>query len=71
MTRIRNWTAPSISAASSSSLGMLEKYPIMIQVQNGMVSIGKTSTMLQYELSSPSERTIWNSGMNSSDSGIR
>jgi len=39
--------APSISAASSSSLGIDWKYPIMIQVQNGTVSVGYTSTMLQ------------------------
>src|SRR3954452_14075413 len=35
-----NQEAPSMIAASSSSFGMEAKYPIMIQVQNGTVSVG-------------------------------
>ena len=35
-----NQLAPSIRAASSSSFGIEAKYPIMIQVANGTVSVG-------------------------------
>ncbi len=40
LTRICQRMAPSISAHSSSSYGMVLKYPISSQVENGISSVG-------------------------------
>ena len=58
-------------AASSSSLGIDEKYPIISQVQNGTLKVGYTSTSTQQLFNNPSQPTILNKGINKSVSGTK
>src|SRR5579859_5961265 len=62
---------PSIRAASSSSAGMLLKYPTSSHVQNGTVKLRYTSIRLWILFARSSVDTIVNIGMKSSEDGTR
>src|SRR5215510_9040164 len=63
--------APSIRAHSSSSLGMVLKYPISSQVQNGIRNVGYVRMSAHGVLPSENSRMMLASGMNSNVGGTR
>src|ERR1700737_1284237 len=71
LVRICQRLAPSISAHSSSSNGMVLKYPISSQVENGIRFVGKG----RISANGVSNRPYWNTtvanGMNRIDGGTR
>src|SRR5258708_15191609 len=70
-TRICQRVAPSISAHSSSSKGMVRKYHISSQVQNGIRKVGYVRISAQVVSNNPSLKTMSASGMNRIDGGTR
>src|SRR5512134_1805730 len=73
MIRTIAWTrdAPSMRAHSSSSLGIVLKYPIMSQVQKGMRKVGYVRISDHGVSPSRKLRMISASGMKSSVGGTR
>src|SRR6185369_13575039 len=69
--RIWKRVAPSIKAHSSSSYGMVRKYPINSQVQNGIRKVGYVRISAQRVSNRPSWNTRWASGMNRIEGGTR
>src|SRR5512132_2601789 len=63
--------APSMRAHSSSSLGMVLKYPMSSQVQNGMRNVGYVRMSAHGVSPSWKVRMILASGMKSSVGGTR
>src|SRR4030095_8148316 len=63
--------APSMRAHSSSSLGIVLKYPIRSHVQNGIRNVGYVRISAQGVLPSWKSRMMSASGMNSNVGGTR
>src|SRR5262245_54188156 len=66
-----NRVAPSMRAHSSSSFGMVLKYPIRSHVQKGMRKVGYVRMSAHGVLPSEKLRMMSASGMNSSVGGTR
>src|SRR5438876_3440527 len=62
---------PSISAHSSISLGIVRKYPMRSQVQNGTRKVGYVTIRAAMESVRPSALTTWDSGRNRRLGGTR
>src|SRR6266581_1365499 len=69
--RICHRLAPSISAHSSSSNGMVLKYPMRSQVENGIRMVGYVRISANGVSNSPYWNTTVDSGMNRIDGGTR
>src|ERR671911_454832 len=63
--------APSTSAHSSTSLGIVRKYPMSSQVENGTRNVGYVTMRAQIVSEIPSHTTTWDSGRNKSVGGTR
>src|SRR2546421_11575867 len=66
-----NRVAPSMRAHSSSSLGMVLKYPMSSQVQNGIRNVGYVRMSAHGVLPSWNSRMMLARGMNKSVGGTR
>src|SRR5215470_14111113 len=63
--------APSTSAHSSTSRGMVRKYPMSSHVENGTRNVGYVTTSAQMVSEMPSHTTICESGRKRSVGGTR
>src|SRR3989442_13912556 len=63
--------APSTRAHSSTSLGIVRKYPIRSQVENGTRNVGYVTTSAQIVSERPSQTTTCESGRDRSIGGTR
>src|SRR5260370_15286361 len=63
--------APSTRAHSSTSLGIVRKYPMRSQVENGTRNVGYVTTSAQIVSERPSQTTNWESGRNRRRGGPR
>src|SRR5439155_24058714 len=63
--------APSTRAHSSTSLGIVRKYPMSSHVEKGTRKVGEVTISAQIVSEIPSHTTTWESGRNRSGGGTR